>query len=145
MGFVISQRHGEDSEWERRDWQFSCRLNLKGKIKNFQRYLLVFIGCCAQGERRCLDFKVNASSLQNKWVFGTNIYVSKPSGGLRSLTSACLALRPAPDHACNTVCKEKTKQGTALRHDRNVFPLEGAPKKSSERQNENKCWGKVVS
>lgn len=35
-------------------------------------------------------------------------------------------LRPAPAHACNAVCNEKSKQGTAVRHDRNVFPLEGA-------------------
>lgn len=81
-------------------------------------------------------------------VFATNMQVSKPSGGLGSLTPSLPSFGgggAAPAHACNTVYKEKTKQGTALRHDRNVFPLEGAPKKSSEGQNEDKCWGKAVS
>lgn len=50
-------------------------------------------------------------------------------GGLRSPASAWLVLRLAPAHACNAVCNEKSKQGTAVRHDRNVFPLEGAPRK----------------
>lgn len=49
-------------------------------------------------------------------------------GGLRSW----LVLWPAPAHACNAVCNEKSKQGTAVRHDRNVFPLEGAPKKKKK-------------
>lgn len=74
-----------------------------------------------------------------------NIQVSEARPGLGSVTSACLNLGPAPGRGCNTVYKEKTKQGTALRHDRNVFLLEGAPKKSSEGQNKDKCWGKAAS
>lgn len=57
--------------------------------------------------------------------------------GLRSLASPWLVLWPAPAHACNAVCNEKSKQGTALRHDRNLFPLEGASwqkKKTEERK-----------
>lgn len=55
-------------------------------------------------------------------------------GGPRSPASAWLVLRPAPAHACNAVCNEKSKQGTAVRHDWNVFPLEGAPRKKKRRE-----------
>lgn len=60
--------------------------------------------------------------------------------GLRSLASPWLVLWPAPAHACNAVCNEKSKQGTALRHDRNLFPLEGASwqKKKKKRQKKEK-------
>lgn len=40
----------------------------------------------------------------------------------------------APADACNAVCNEKSKQRTAVRHDRNVFPLEGAPCKKKSRK-----------
>ena len=52
--------------------------------------------------------------------------------------SPWFVLRPAPAHACNAVCNEKSKQGTAVRHDRNVFPLEGAPRKKKRRGREKK-------
>lgn len=55
-------------------------------------------------------------------------------GGLRSPASAWLVLWPAPAHACNAVCNEKSKQGTAVRHDRNVFPLERAREKKERRE-----------
>lgn len=54
-------------------------------------------------------------------------------GGCAGLRS-WLVLWPGPAHACNAVCNEKSKQGTAVRHDRNVFPLEGAPKKKKEKR-----------
>lgn len=88
------------------------------------------------------------------WVLCLHVIDSAPlhlfpggCGGLRSPASAWLVPWPAPAHACNAVCNEKSKQGTAVRHDRNVFPLEGAPckKKKEEKKNKKKRWGRVVS
>lgn len=38
----------------------------------------------------------------------------------------------------NAVCNEKYKQGTAVRHDKYVFLLEGAPHKKIQRKGEKK-------
>lgn len=58
-------------------------------------------------------------------------------------------LRPASAHACNAVCNEKSKQGTALRHDRNVFPLEVVPRKrmggKKKEKKKKKCPGGELS
>lgn len=57
-----------------------------------------------------------------------------------------LVLWPAPAHACNAVCNEKSKQGTALRHDRNLFPLEEASwQKKKDRRKKEVRGGRDVS
>lgn len=58
--------------------------------------------------------------------------------GLRSLASPLLILGPAPARACNAVCNEKSKQGTAVRHDRNVFLLDSVPRKNRKRRRKRK-------
>lgn len=89
-----------------------------------------------------LDFAVS--------MWWTQLLHLPPGGcvGLRSPASPWLVLRPAPAHACNAVCNEKSKQGTAVRHGRNVFLLEGAPckkKKGKKKKNKKKRWGRDVS
>lgn len=81
----------------------------------------------------------------NNWVWVSLLHVQSVidpvlhlspggCGELRSPASPWLVLWPAPAHACNAVCNEKSKHGTAVRHDRNVFPLEGAPCKKKRRK-----------
>lgn len=125
------------------------RFDLK-ETWNFQRWLFVFIGLFVMGAGSSRTSGLQPiCSLSSEQTGVPNQHPglqAQSSVRLRSLTSARLNLGPAPAHACNTVYKEKTKHGTALRHDRNVFLLEGAPKKkSSKGQKENKCWGEVVS
>lgn len=112
----------------------NCWRRRKNLIRNYDLIILVrIIRILILKEKN----KVNVCDLglfATMWQTELHLW-TRGGAALRSMALSLLVLSPVPVHACNAVCNEKSKQRTAVRHDRNVFPLAGDPcKKTEERR-----------